>query len=151
MIDRGKVAMERRMARLIADHSLWMPHDGKRSDRMKVRENLSAQQYSWCSLLLAMILAIGSAAAQQPNTTVSQGLNPCIAGQSCFTDVTDILNGQRHLLRVDDLVIAGQFGSTFAGAILNTANSTITAARASSLAGLANGCPGALPALASAR
>ena len=112
---------------------------------MKLRENLSVQQYSRYSLLLAMVLSIGSAAAQQ------QALNPCIAGQSCFTDVTDILNGQRHLLRVDDLVVAGQFGSTFAGAILNTANSTITAARASSLAGLANGCPGALPALASAR
>jgi hypothetical protein len=95
----------------------------KGRDRMKVRENLSVQQYSRYSLLLAMVLSIGSAAAQQ------QALNPCIAGQSCFTDVTDILNGQRHLLRVDDLVVAGQFGSTFAGAILNTANSTITAAR----------------------
>ena len=60
-------------------------------------------------------------------------LNPCVPGQSCFTDVGDILNGQRHLLRTDDLLIAGQFGSVFAGAILDTSNSTVTTSAASSL------------------
>jgi hypothetical protein len=67
-------------------------------------------------------------------------LNPCVPGQSCFTDVTDILNGQRHLLRTDDLLIGGQFGAVFAGAILDTTNSTVTTSAASSLTGNNNGC-----------
>jgi hypothetical protein len=62
-------------------------------------------------------------------------LNPCVPGQSCFTDVSDILNGQRHLLRTDDLLIGGLFGSVFAGAILDTSNSTVTASAAASLTG----------------
>src|SRR5262249_4091982 len=62
-------------------------------------------------------------------------LNPCVPGQSCFTNVSDILNGQRHLLRTDDLLIAGQFGGVFAGARLDTSNSTVTASAASSLTG----------------
>src|SRR5262245_15954141 len=50
-------------------------------------------------------------------------LDPCVPGQPCFTNVSDILNGQRHLLRTDDLLIAGQFGGdggVFAGALLDT-------------------------------
>jgi hypothetical protein len=54
-------------------------------------------------------------------------LNPCVPGQSCFSDVSDILNGQRHLLRTDDLLIAGQFGGVVAGATLATTNSAVTA------------------------
>src|SRR5262249_43972880 len=67
-------------------------------------------------------------------------LNPCVPGQSCFTNVSDILNGQRHLLRTDDLLIAGQFGGVFAGARLDTSNSTVIASAASSLTGNNDGC-----------
>src|SRR5262249_61949703 len=78
-------------------------------------------------------------------------LNPCVPGQSCFTNVSDILNGQRHLLRTDDLLIAGQFGGVFAGARLDTSNSTVTASAASSLTG-DNACTwGSFRAAASAR
>ncbi|HSU43257.1 MAG TPA: hypothetical protein VLN42_03485 [Casimicrobiaceae bacterium] len=67
-------------------------------------------------------------------------LDPCVPGQSCFTDVGDILNGQRHLLRTDDLLIGGLFGSAFAGAILDTTNSTVTASAASRLTGSNSQC-----------
>ena len=67
-------------------------------------------------------------------------LDPCVPGAPCFTNVGDILNGQRHLLRTDDLLVAGQFGSDFAGAILDTANSTVTAAAKTSLAGNNSQC-----------
>jgi hypothetical protein len=72
-------------------------------------------------------------------------LDPCVPGQSCFTNVGDILNGQRHLLRTDDLLIGGQFGSVFAGAILDTTNSAVTASAASSLSGNSNACPNFSP------
>jgi hypothetical protein len=85
-------------------------------------------------VVAAALLAISTAPS-----AIAQ-LNPCVPGQSCFTNVGDILNGQHHLLRTDDLLIAGQFGAVFAGAILDTSNSTITASAASSLSGSNNGC-----------
>ncbi len=78
--------------------------------------------------------------AMQPASPAIAQLNPCVPGQSCFTNVSDILNGQRHLLRTDDLLIAGQFGAVFAGAILDTSNSAVSASAASSLAGNNNAC-----------
>jgi hypothetical protein len=75
-----------------------------------------------------------------PTTPAFAQLNPCVPGQSCFTDVADILNGQRHLLRTDDLLIGGLFGSSFSGAILDTTNSAVTAAAKSSLAGNNSQC-----------
>jgi len=42
---------------------------------------------------------------------VADGSNPCVAGQPCFTNVTDILNGRRHLLRDDHLILGVQYFS----------------------------------------
>src|SRR5262245_47622031 len=83
----------------------------------------------FCFVAAATLIAI------LPGQPAIAQLNPCVPGQSCFTNVSDILNGQRHLLRTDDLLIAGQFGRVFAGAILETSNSTVTASTASSLTG----------------
>lgn len=63
--------------------------------------------------------------AQTVNANQPADPDPCIAGEPCFTNVSDILDGRRHLLRTDDLVIAGQFGDLSAGAILNTNDSTV--------------------------
>src|SRR2546430_12396413 len=86
------------------------------------------------------VVAAALRAIQPAQPAIAQ-LNPCVPGQSCFTNVSDILNGQRHLLRTDDLLIAGQFGGVFAGATLDTTNSTVTASAASSLTGNNNACP----------
>lgn len=67
--------------------------------------------------------------ARQPQLSQTAAPDPCIAGEPCFTNVTDILNGRRHLLRTDDLAFAGAFqvgGAGGAGAILQTSNSSIT-------------------------
>src|SRR5262245_1729697 len=51
-----------------------------------------------------------------------------------FSDVDDILNGRRQLLRTDDLIISGLFqqtGYVAAGGILQTSNSSIVAAQPS--------------------
>jgi hypothetical protein len=117
--------------RISAAPASWRERGAMNSNR---RGALAALDLRLLLVLLAIELAAGPAFGQRKQVPV-QDPDPCIAGQSCFTNVTDILNGQRHLLRVDDLVIAGQFGNAYAGAILNTSNSAITASRASSLAG----------------
>src|SRR5262245_13113499 len=45
-----------------------------------------------------------------------------------FTNVADILGGQRHLLRTDDVLVTGTFGANGVPSVLTlqTANSTIT-------------------------
>ena len=99
------------------------------------RSLVAAFHFAVAAALLA-ILAAPPAIAQ---------LNPCVPGQSCFSDVSDILNGQRHLLRTDDLLMAGQFGDVFAGAALDTTNSAVTASAASSLSGHSSACPDFTP------
>ena len=87
------------------------------------------------NLGLRLILAMASIAMSLIVLPAIAQPNPCIQGQSCFTNVKDILNGQRHLLRTDDLLVTGLFGNSFAGAILSTTNSAVSASRASSLGG----------------
>jgi hypothetical protein len=52
-----------------------------------------------------------------------------------FSNVPDILNGRRHLLRVDDLALAGAWNPNgdALGALLQTSDSTITQATSSHL------------------
>ncbi|HXR57554.1 MAG TPA: hypothetical protein VN858_12170 [Casimicrobiaceae bacterium] len=98
---------------------------------MGARRSLVVQLRLAAALALIAILHAPPAVAQ---------LDPCVPGQSCFSNVSDILNGQRHLLRTDDLLIAGLFGSNFAGAILDTTHSAVTASAKSSLAGNNSQC-----------
>ena len=107
--------------------------------RSNDRCSLRATWWSTVVALLVTLLLTIEGFAQQREEAPLQAPNPCVSGQPCFSNVKDILNGQRHLLRTDDLAISGQFGNTFAGALLTTANSAITASRASSLAGTIGG------------
>jgi hypothetical protein len=65
----------------------------------------------------------------------AQAVNPCAPGQPCFSDVPDILHGERHLLRIDDLVVTGVWNpnTQALGALLPTSNTTITQATSSRL------------------
>ena len=88
----------------------------RRQDR-RIQQRISG--VAWAGIALALLVGVlsGGSAGAQPD----------------FTNVTDILNGRRHLLRTDDLVVAYQAGSGVLGNLLLTDTSQITSNTASSL------------------
>jgi hypothetical protein len=104
---------------------------------------MSKRQRTKCLALAGAALALLAGALSNGHNVWAQAADPdpCIAGQPCFTTVTDILNGRRHLLRTDDLVIAGAWSgqddtTTYAGVIQHTLNSGYSDARPSIFSGL---------------
>jgi hypothetical protein len=80
---------------------------------------------------VALAVLVGVLGGDPEAWAQAAGPDPCRAGQPCFTDVTDILNGRRHLLRKDDLAVAYQVGplgdeSVSLASRLLTDTSTIT-------------------------
>src|SRR5215813_6943856 len=74
--------------------------------------------------LVRRALALGAGIA----TFVALAGGPAAAADPDFSAVTDILGGQRHLLRDDDLIVSGAFGGSSTPSVLTlrTANSQVS-------------------------
>lgn len=116
--------------------------------RSKPQANIAVLRLALATAIVTMLFVEPPAFAQTVKANQPTDPDPCIAGEPCFTNVSDILNGRRHLLRTDDLVIAGQFGNLNGGAILNTNDSKVVSQAGSSFSISAPSCN---PTLARAR
>jgi hypothetical protein len=75
----------------------------ERRQDMRIQQRIRGVALAGIALaLLVGVLSGGAAWAQ------AAGADPCVAGQPCFSNVTDILNGRRHLLRDDHLILGIQ-------------------------------------------
>ena len=104
----------------------------RRQDR-HIQQRISGVALAAIALALLVGVLSGGSASAQPT----------------FTNVTDIINGRRHLLRTDDLVVAYQAGNVVLGNLLLTDASQITSNTPSSL-NLQPGC-GSTPTVIAAR